>query len=139
MFDIAQYDDRLIFWAKFRQDLVVKENKAKIVVELYSKAPLSTLSCDPWDKNTWPTPWELIYNNCYCSFTLLLGIGFTFLLADLCNTNEAKIFILQDKKSGQINYCIYAQYYFTYDNDGCLCYDAKISDEYEILYNEKLD
>ena len=65
MFD-KNYDQRLVAWSHFRKSLESSNDPFKDTLDFYNKAPTVSIHTDPYDKTTWPTPWELLQENMYC-------------------------------------------------------------------------
>ena len=64
-----RYEDRLLEWQSFRnQTLSNSSDILADVIEFYQKAPTVNIHTDPYNQDTWPTPWELLLENKYCKF-----------------------------------------------------------------------
>lgn len=106
MFD-KTYEQRLTIWKKFRDSLETSESPIQDTIEFWSKAPLGRLCADPYDKNTWPDPWELILENQYCDFLQILGICYTLKLTDRFSTKAFEIHIALNKKENNLRYLLF--------------------------------
>jgi hypothetical protein len=73
---------RQLAWYKLRQTLETSEDPFSDVVNFFQRLPRVKLYTDPYDSATWPTPWELIDENEYCDFNLILGICYTIQLTE---------------------------------------------------------
>ena len=98
------YELRLVNWTKFREQLEVSLNPFQDVVDYYNKLPRSKLSIDPWDMDTWPTPWELLAQNSICDLTNSLGVCYTLQLTNRFSRSEFEIHIVRDYDNEEICY-----------------------------------
>jgi len=96
MFDIVKYEDRLAIWSKFRDSLETELDPFLSVMERFSSMHHQSLVLDPWNQTTWKTPWELIYDNQYCAFSLCLMMYYTLGLTDKFKDFQYNIFICRD-------------------------------------------
>jgi len=96
------YEDRLTLWRQFRDSLENDPSPIDSAIQFYNKAPKVTLNADPWDRDRWPTPWELLQDNEYCDFTRVLGICYSLQLTDCFKGSKFEIHIYTDSKKGYI-------------------------------------
>lgn len=106
MFD-KKYEDRLQLWSNFRSQLETSENPIQDVIDLYNRAPLVSIMVDPYDKDSWINPWELIYENVYCSFAIILGMFYTLKLTERFSNSHFEIHICTDIKKSEVKYLLY--------------------------------
>jgi len=106
MFD-KKFEDRLAEWQKFREDLEFAKDPLSDVIKFYSKAPLVSIHTDPWDNKMWPTPWELINENQYCDFCLVLGMCYSLQLTERFKESKFEIHIGIDKTHSATYYLLY--------------------------------
>lgn len=96
------YDTRLSLWREFRQSLETCDDPIQRAIDFYSDAPTVTLNADPWDKATWPDPWELLKLNEYCDFTRVMGIGYSLQLTERFSGNQFEIHIYTHNNKGYV-------------------------------------
>jgi|SaaInl59LU_5_DNA_1037362.scaffolds.fasta_scaffold10323_2 hypothetical protein len=96
------YEDRLTLWREFRESLEVVSDPINAAIQFYSTAPKVTLNADPWNREAWPTPWELLQDNEYCNFTRVLGICYSLQLTDCFKESQIEIHIYTDSKKGYV-------------------------------------
>jgi len=106
MFD-KKYEDRLRAWSDFRSSLKTHEDPIQSTIDFYNKAPLVNMQVDPYDQSMWPNPWELLKDNGYCEFGIILGIGYTLQLSSLFLEHESEIHISTDKANSEVKYLLY--------------------------------
>lgn len=97
MFNL-DYESRMKVWADFRSSLDLCADPIAEVVEFYSSAPLVSIATDPYDKTTWLTPWELILENQYCGFNIVLGMCYSLQLTERFSGDVFEIHIIIDKE-----------------------------------------
>jgi hypothetical protein len=96
------YEDRLLLWRQFRNDLEKSSDPIQSAIDFYNQAPKEKLGVDPWDQSTWPSPWELLQENYYCDFTRVLGICYSLQLCDCFTDSNFEIIIITDSKRGYL-------------------------------------
>ena len=104
MFSLSQYEDRLLEWAEFRQSLEKDEYPFQKVVDFYNRIPRCSINTDPWNKKIWPGPWELVYENQYCNFCIILGMCYTLQLTERFKGEAFEIHIASDNKNSSTHY-----------------------------------
>ena len=105
MFD-KKYEDRLKIWSDFRKSLEVSETPIKDAIEFYSRAPLVSIQVDPYDKSTWLDPWDLVYENKYCEFAIILGIAYSLQLTERFSQAKFEIHICTDNEKSEVKYLL---------------------------------
>jgi len=106
-----QYEVRLQNWSDFRAALETSEDPIQQAIEKYREAPIVSIQTDPWDQDTWPTPWELILENQYCDFCKKLGICHSLQLTNRFSTSNFEIHIAVDREKGQDYYLLFVDEY----------------------------
>jgi len=101
------FEERLRSWSDFRQSLADLDNPIQATIDLYHQAPQVSIHTDPYDRSTWPNPWELIKENQYCEFCKLLGICYTLQLTDCFSEEEFEIHIQRSEDSGEVFYLLF--------------------------------
>ena len=102
-----KYEDRLLEWSEFRQSLEHAQDPIKDVIEFYNVAPTVSIHTDPWDKTTWPDPWELLEENQYCDFCRVLGMCYSLQLTDRFNHVPFEIHIVIDNEKSATYYLLH--------------------------------
>jgi hypothetical protein len=105
MFD-KNYEEQLILWSEFRNHLEQSQTPLEDTVSFYSTSPNSSLNTDPWDQACWPSPWELLQENQYCSFTRVLGYCFSLQLTERFTGSEFEIHISTDDEKGYLYHLV---------------------------------
>jgi hypothetical protein len=103
----SKLTDSLIHnWYKFRQDLELVPNPLEETGKFFLSKPRVKFYTDPYDQSTWPRPWELITENEYCPFNLILGICYTLQLTERFNDITPTIAIAVDINSKEAYYLL---------------------------------
>jgi hypothetical protein len=101
MFD-KKVDERISEWKSFRETLDRSKNPLQDVVNFWASAPYIVYNrrIDPYNKKSWPTPWEIIEDNKYDDFTKSLMIAWTLKLTKKFEKSsiEIKTYADQDKR-----------------------------------------
>ncbi|MAY89841.1 MAG: hypothetical protein CMN00_01465 [Rickettsiales bacterium] len=98
MFNLS-YEERLSKWREFREHLESSSNPLNDVVQFYKLAPTVSIHTDPFNKKSWPGPWELLNENQYCSFCKILGMCYTLQLTESFNGKTFEIIIGRDMEN----------------------------------------
>lgn len=111
MFKIAEKttEKRLAAWKNLRQHLETSSTPLEDVANFFNQHKIIKFYTDPYDQSTWPTAWELIEENQYCRFNLLLGICYTLQLCNRFNKSKPKITISIDKLSNSVYYLLFIE------------------------------
>ena len=104
-----KYEDRLQMWSVFRQSLETSVDPLQDVVANYGQAPTVSIHTDPYNKDTWPTPWELIQENQYCDFCIVLGQCYSLQLTERFKGVDFEIHISVDKEKAKDFYLLHTQ------------------------------
>jgi len=119
MFDKSA-DERLIAWREFRQSLETSNTPFEDTVAFYSKAPTMSLHIDVTDPGSWPTPWELIADNQYCDFGIVLGMAYSLQLTERFKGLPCEIHIGIDSASAESYHVLIADDYVLGFNSSCV-------------------
>ena len=102
-----KYEDRLLAWSEFRQNLETSNTPIQDVIDLYNTAPTVSIHTDPWDNSMWPAPWELVKENQYCEFCTVLGMCYSLQLTERFSQDQFEIHIVIDRKNSSTHYLLY--------------------------------
>lgn len=101
-----QNASRLSDWYNFRQQLEKSNTPLEDVSNFFERFPRQRFYTDPYDQSTWPTAWELIDENAFCQFNVLLGICYTLQLTERFQNYQPKIKIAIDSESKNLYYLL---------------------------------
>ena len=93
---------RLASWRDFRKGLDVNDllNTCRDVCEWWRYAPLSNISLDPYEIQTWPSVWEMLHRGNYCKFSTSIGMAYTLFYID--ENIENRIIRVYDQANSDI-------------------------------------
>lgn len=97
---------RLDAWYKFRQQLEDSSDPFLDVAKFFLRLPRVKFYTDPYDQSRWPTAWELISENEYCEFNLILGICYTLQLTERFKNSQATINVALDPINKTVYYLL---------------------------------
>lgn len=107
MITSSKETDTLLYnWVNFRETLESIDDPLNEVAKFFLALPRVKVYTDPYDQTTWPTPWELITENEYCPFNILLGICYTLQLTERFSQIQPTIQIAIDNKSKTVYYLL---------------------------------
>ena len=125
-------------WFKLRQNLETSEDPFLDVSKFFLKLPRVKFYTDPYDSSTWPTPWELVSENEYCEFNLILGMCYTLQLTDRFKNVQPKIHIAVDNVSKTVYYLLLIEeQVYGYDDGWSTVSDLPKSLKIQKIYNMK--
>jgi len=101
------YETRLALWQEFRDELETAFDPLQLVIDLYQSAPTVSINCDPWDRSTWPDPWQLLAENEYCEYCIILGMCYTLQLTDKFSQAKFEIHIVIDQENSDRMYLLH--------------------------------
>lgn len=98
---------RLFDWHQFRDNLENSKNPFDDVHQYFQQFPKVKFYTDPYDQRTWPTPWELINENEYCQFNIVLGICYTLQLTNRFKDISPTVSISVDNADKVVYYLLF--------------------------------
>lgn len=112
---MLDYQTRLRAWYDLREKISSCDLREKCIEidAFWQQCPQVPYYLHPIDMSSWPSPWELLADNNYCSYARALGIIYTLLLLgikdiDLVDAkddnNEDVILVLVDNAKYIMNY-----------------------------------
>jgi hypothetical protein len=101
MFD-KNYEQRLEDWSEFRESLEDSEDPFRELIDYYRNAPYVSIHTDPWNKDTWPSPWELVHENQYDDFCRVLGMCYSLQLTERFKDSKFEIHICTINNLGHL-------------------------------------
>jgi hypothetical protein len=115
-------DDRLSLWAKHRQALETSQTPFVDVWEFWKPAPYIPYNnkIDPYNRKSWPSPWEIIVHNIYDDFTKAIMIGTTLKMTERFKNSVIQVITYIDKtKPAMYNIVnIDGQWLINYNDNG---------------------
>ena len=115
-------DDRLSSWAEHRAQLNHSEDPLASVWEFWRHAPFIPYNnkVDPYYRQSWPSPWEIIVDNKYDDFTKSVMIAWTLKLTKKFENSRIEIkTYIDNSRSRQYNVvCVDDRYAINYNDNG---------------------
>ena len=105
----TQVIKRLNSWRELRNHLETSSTPLNDLIEFFNQFPKVKIYTDPYDQTTWPTPWQLIEENQYCPFNMLLAIAYTIQLCNRYNHLQPKITITIDENTKTVYYLLFLE------------------------------
>lgn len=117
-------EQRFAAWRELRQHLETSKSPFDDVVNFFNQFPKAKIYTDPYDQSTWPTAWELIEENEYCPFNLILGVCYTLQLCERFQHLIPTITIAVDKHTNSVYYLLSIdKMIYGYEDDGWIMAD----------------
>lgn len=98
---------RLASWYNLRQQLETDPDPLNTVVKYFLNKPRVKFYTDPYDSSTWPTAWELIDENEFCEFNIILSVCYTLQLTERFKDVEPTINVAFDKINKTVYYLLF--------------------------------
>lgn len=108
-------EDRIGEWAQFRTTVKSLEDVAEYWADI--KIIPFNHKIDPYNYNSWPTPWEIIADNVYDDLTVAIMIGYTIKLIPQFTDSQVEIRTMVDSTRTRLYNLVYV------DNDLVLNYE----------------
>ena len=107
-------DDRISVWVNFRHDLEFSNDPLQEIAEFWGDIRLIPFnkSVDPYNSNSWPTPWQIIADDQYDELTLAIMIGYTVKLTERFKNTKVEIRTLVDSARTRLYNLIYVDEQF---------------------------
>lgn len=111
----STYDERLTNWVSLREELSCQDLETALatVNQWWFEAPFVNRHLHPQDVDNWPTPWELLADNLYCTLTRALGMMYTLMLTNNAEIEELAIICYDNEYLLSINNNTYLLNYST--------------------------
>ena len=106
MIFFEKFENRIKFWQSFRQGLENDLDPIKRTIDFWNTAPISSMSCDPYDNKTWPLAWQLIDDNNYCDFSKILAVYYTLSLTDRFKDSYFEIQVAADQHEHRVYFIL---------------------------------
>ena len=103
---LKKYEERLGLWRQLRDSLETSDQPFNLLVKFWEDAPVVNIAADPYDQETWPDPWEMIKENCYCDFVKLLAYCYSLQLTTRFSQSQFEIHILYNKQRSERCYLL---------------------------------
>ena len=103
----TKYENRLVEWRKLRDDIDKSEDPIRLCLDFWKNIPEVRIAADPYNRESWPTPWEMIEENNFCPFVKILAICYTLQLTERFTDEVFEINIVQDKKQQDVSYLLF--------------------------------
>jgi len=103
----SKYENRLLEWRMLRDELEESEDPLRRCLEFWDDVPEVRIAADPYDKEKWPGPWEMIEENNFCPFVKILAICYTLQLTERFSQSSFEINIVQDRNKQDVFYLLF--------------------------------
>lgn len=103
---LKRFEDRLATWKGFRDQLPLHTDPIQSTIDYWNTVPTSVRNLDPYDPTTWPDPWQMIEENVYCEYTVILAIGYTLMLTEKFKEWHYEIQVGVDKAQSKLYYIL---------------------------------
>src|SRR5690606_6982603 len=87
--------DRLLSWRELRSQISKQSDNEKYdtLLRWWAKAPICRYSIDAMDCSGWPTPWELLNENMFCTSAIAFMMAHTLALSGFERSRMKLVFI----------------------------------------------
>ena len=94
-----QPSDRITKWKNFRNDIknLNEETQIEAVANFFATVPVGSRSIDYYTPSNWLSPWEILYEGCYCKSSISLLMYHTLALV-LKDRNKIDIALIDDSQ-----------------------------------------
>jgi hypothetical protein len=99
-------DQKFSTWLTLRQKLELATDPYESASQFFLDKKKAKVYTDPWDQSTWPTPWELIDEDQYCAFNIVLGICYSLQLTERLKDHKVVINLALDTINKTVYYLL---------------------------------
>jgi hypothetical protein len=103
---LKNYEDRLATWKKLRSQIDNEVDPLQVAIDFWKTIPKISRNLDPYDKTTWPDPWQMIQENAYCEYTATLAVGYTLMLSNCGKDWSYEIQVGLDRSQSKLYYML---------------------------------
>lgn len=91
-------EQRIKQWKTFRESLesLPLEKQCDSVADFFSTMPIGARTIDYYTPESWPTPWEILYNKTYCKNTISILMYDTLQIIN--NTPRIELQLINDEQ-----------------------------------------
>ena len=99
-------DQKFSTWLALRQKLELVTDPYELASQFFLDKKKAKVYTDPWDQSTCPTPWELIDEDQYCAFNIVLGICYSLQLTERLKDHKVVINLALDTINKTVYYLL---------------------------------
>jgi hypothetical protein len=126
-------DERLRLWKNLRNDIQVLPTGEQLneVAKFCSYMPIGSRTLDFYTPDSWPTPWEILYNGTWCTNSISLLIFYTLSLS-LDSNVKIELILVDDNSDRYLLPLIGDQYLLNYELNSVSDWN-KVKDDFRII------
>ena len=108
----AYPDERIRLWKNFRESINYSNIDEQLlqVAHFFSNVPIEPRTIDYYTPDTWPTPWEILYNGKWCNSSVSLLMFYTLDLLPNYKDINLELALVDDTKDRYLLLRIANQY-----------------------------
>jgi hypothetical protein len=109
-------EDRIHLWKSFRKSIEEKSSVDQLseIATFFSSMPIGSRTMDFYSPATWPTPWEMLYQEQWCASSTSLLIFYTLGLLPNFRDSKTELFLVDDGKDRYLLPVINDQFVLNY-------------------------
>lgn len=125
-------NERLRLWKKLREDVadLPLVDQLKEIAKFAGTIPFGSRSIDYYTPEDWPTPWEILYHDMFCTSSISVLIFHTFVL--LKTTHKIDLYLVEDSDDVYLLPIINDQFVLNYES-GKISNYSEIKDQLKVL------
>lgn len=115
MWSSTPSEEKLHLWKKFRAEIKdsTLDDKLTEVAKFCGSIPYGARTLDYYSPKDWPTPWEILFHNSFCTSSISLLMFYTLTLAD--PTIDIELLLVEDNDGLFLLPVIENQYILNYE------------------------
>ena len=125
-------EEKIFLWKKLREDILSEslEDKLSKIALFCAPIPFSSRTIDYYSPSSWPTPWEILFHNSFCSSSISLLMYYTLTMVDPNVTIE--LLLVEDKGGIYLLPLIDNKFILNYEL-GMISNYSEIKEDFKIL------
>lgn len=124
--------EKLSLWKKLREDIKLKSINDQLadIAKFCANIPFGSRTIDYYSPETWPTPWEILYHNSFCTNSISLLMFYTLMLIRV--PHKIQLCLVEDNDGMYLIPIIDDQFVLNYELGQVSNYQ-EVSNEFKII------
>lgn len=111
-------EERIHLWKNFRKALtdLPFEQQLSEITKFCAQMPIGVRTLDFYDPDSWPTPWEILYNGAWCTNSISLFIFYTLELLPEFSNLSLELLLIDDRTDRYLVVLVDNQFILNYSS-----------------------
>lgn len=114
-------EERLSIWKNLRESVETSDDPLLDVIEFWKESPFIPYNkdVDPYNKKSWPTPWDIIVTNKYDDFTRAIMLAYSLKYTERFSKSDIQVqsIVDNDRNLAYNVVCVDNKWILNYDDN----------------------